>query len=124
MEIKEVEAFLLGKSPESWGALVWLVDKPDFLSSEVSGFIQTFIHQVATSGERARLFSQLEKYINMMRSLHSIDRTIASSLDLKTVLDFTLQEALRHLKIDAMCVYLIDPSTQILHYKAGLGSVS
>ena len=121
LEIKEVEAFLLGKSPESWGALVWLVDKPDFLSSEVSGFIQTFIHQVATSGERARLFSQLEKYINMMRSLHSIDRTIASSLDLKTVLDFTLQEALRHLKIDAMCVYLIDPSTQILHYKAGLG---
>jgi len=121
LEIKEVEAFLLGKSPESWGALIWLVDKPDFLSSEVSGFAQTFIHQVATSGERARLFSQLERYINMMRSLHSIDRTIASSLDLKTVLDFTLQEALRHLKIDAMCVYLIDPSTQILHYKAGLG---
>ena len=118
LEIKEVEAFLLGKTPDSWGALVWLVNKPDFLSS-LSGFIQTFIHQVVTSGEQSRLFSQLQRYINMMRSLHSIDRAIASSLDLQMVLDFTLQEALRHLKIDAMGIYLIDSS--VLRYKAGLG---
>jgi len=103
LEIKEVEAFLLG-NPGELGALVWLVDKPDFLSSEYL-FYSDFHSSSGYSGERARLFSQLEKYINMMRSLHSIDRTIASSLDLKTVLDFTLQEALRHLKIDAMCLF-------------------
>jgi len=36
------------------------------------------------------------------------------------VLDFTLQEASHHLKVDAMCIYLID-SSSILRYKAGLG---
>ena len=120
LALKELIAFHLGKPPHPWGALIWLVDKPDFLSS-LSGFIQTFIHQVTTSGEQARLFKQLQQYINMMRSLHSIDRAIASSLDLTLVLDFSLQEAVHHLKIDAMGVYLIDPSSSILHYKAGLG---
>jgi len=117
-DIKEVEAFLLGKPPDSWGVLVWLIDKPDFLSS-LSDFIQTFIQQVTTSGEQARLFSQLERYTDMMHSLHSIDRAIASSLDLQMVLDFTLQEALHHLRIDVMGVYLIDSS--LLRYRAGLG---
>jgi len=120
LEIEEVEAFLLGKSPQPWGALIWMVDKPNLLSSELSGFIQTFIHQVITSGEQARLFSRLQRYVEMMRSLHSIDRAIASSLDLQMVLDFTLQEASHHLKVDAMCIYLID-SSSILRYKAGLG---
>lgn len=117
-DIKEVEAFLLGKPPDSWGVLVWLIDKPDFLSS-LSDFIQTFIQQVTTSGEQARLFSQLERYTDMMRSLHSIDRAIVSSLDLQMVLDFTLQEALHHLKIDALGIYLINSS--LLRYRAGLG---
>ncbi|HQE25790.1 MAG TPA: PAS domain S-box protein, partial [Candidatus Atribacteria bacterium] len=120
LAVKEVEAFLLGKPPSPLGALVWLVDKPELISS-ISGFIQTFVHQVATSGERAQLFSQLERYINMMHSLHSIDRTIASSLDLQMVLNLTLKEAIRHLEVNAMGVYLIDPSTQILHYRAGMG---
>ena len=117
-DIKEIEAFLLGKPPDSWGVLLWLIDKPDFLSS-LSDFTLAFIHQVTTSGEKAQLFSRLQRYINMMRSLHSIDRAIASSLDLQMVLDFTLQEALHHLKIDALGIYLINSS--LLHYRAGLG---
>ena len=121
LPVKAVEAFLLGKSSEPWGALIWLVDEPGFLSSDLSAFVQTFVQQIITSGEQARLFSRLQRYIEMMRSLYSIERTIASSLDLQMVLDFTLQEAMHHLKVDASCVYLIDSSSSVLHYKAGLG---
>lgn len=98
LEAKEAEAFLLGEPPQPWGVLIWLVDKPNFLSSELSGFIQTFIQQTITSGEKARLFSRLQKYIDRMRSLHTIDRAIASSLDLQVVLTLILQETIRHLK--------------------------
>ncbi|MDD8031896.1 MAG: PAS domain S-box protein [Acidobacteriota bacterium] len=121
LHIKEVEAFLLGKSSEPWGALIWLVDEPGFLSSDSGAFVQTFIQQVTTSGEQARLFSRLQWYIEMMKSLYSIERTIASSFDLQMILDFTLQEAIHHLKVDASCVYLIDSSSSVLDYKAGLG---
>lgn len=121
LPVKEVEAFLLGKSSEPWGALIWLVDEPGFMSSDLAAFAQTFIQQVITSGEQARLFLRLQRYIEMMRSLYSIERTIASSLDLQMVLDFTLQEAIHHLKVDASCVYLIDSSSSVLNYKAGLG---
>jgi PAS domain S-box-containing protein len=123
LEAKEAEAFLLGEPPQPWGVLIWLVDKPNFLSSELSGFIQTFIQQTITSGEKARLFSRLQKYIDRMRSLHTIDRAIASSLDLQVVLTLILQETIRHLEIDAVCVFLID-YTSVLHYEAGLGFVS
>jgi len=121
INIKEVEAFLLGKPSEPWGALIWLVDKPDFLFPDLSNFVQTFIQQVVTSGDQARLFSRLQSYIEMMRSLYFIERTIASSLDLQLLLDFTLQEAMRHLKVDAISVYLIDSASSGLDYKAGLG---
>ncbi|HOE14861.1 MAG TPA: PAS domain S-box protein [Candidatus Saccharicenans sp.] len=121
LPVKGVKAFLLGKSSEPWGALIWLADEPGFLSSDLAAFVRTFVQQIITSGEQARLFSRLQKYIEVMRSLYSIERTIASSLDLQMVLDFTLQEAMHHLKVEASCVYLIDSTSSVLHYKAGLG---
>ncbi|MDK2897610.1 MAG: hypothetical protein PWP04_1730 [Candidatus Atribacteria bacterium] len=119
LAVKEARLFLLGKPLSPLGALIWLIDKPELLSSR-SGFIQTFIQQVVTSGEKAQLFSRLQRQIDRMRSLHAIDRAIASSLDLQVVLNLVLQEAVRHLEIDAACVYLLD-SASYLHYRAGLG---
>jgi len=69
---------------------------------------------------RASLYEQTERRLQHLRSLHEIDNTIATSLDLKFTLDVILSQGIAELRVDAAAILLLDEE-QMLNFAAGLG---
>jgi len=69
---------------------------------------------------RASLYEQTERRLQHLRSLHEIDNTIATSLDLKFTLDVILSQGIAELRVDAAAILLMDEE-QMLNFAAGLG---
>lgn len=71
--------------------------------------------------ERIRAEEQASSRLQDLSALHEIDMVIGSNLDLNVTLKAFLERAVPHLRVDAACVLLLDPNTQIMEYAAGLG---
>jgi PAS domain S-box-containing protein len=71
--------------------------------------------------ERKKSEEQLKLHMDNLAALSTIDEAINSSLDLRITLKVLLHETLKQLKVDASCVLLLDPYSQLLEYKAGIG---
>jgi putative nucleotidyltransferase with HDIG domain len=56
-----------------------------------------------------------------IQALHKIDQAIAGSLDLNLTLNVVLEQIKTQLNVDAAAVLLLNPHTQSLEFKAGLG---
>jgi PAS domain S-box-containing protein len=67
-------------------------------------------------GERKEAEMRMQRQIERMAALHSIDTAITSGLDLNLTLGVILDQAIDHLQIDAAAVLLRKPYTQILEY--------
>ncbi len=61
------------------------------------------------------------RHMNNLGALRTIDRAISGSSDLSTTLTVFLQETVRQLRVDAACVLLLNPHSQLLEYVQGLG---
>jgi putative nucleotidyltransferase with HDIG domain len=64
-----------------------------------------------------KLLLQMEN----LSALRTIDSAINSSLDLRITLNVLLQQTIKQLRVDAACVLLFRPYSQMLEYAAGLG---
>jgi PAS domain S-box-containing protein len=63
----------------------------------------------------------LTRHNDNLAALRNIDLAINSSLDLQITLKVLLTEALKQLHVDAACILLLSPHSQILEYACGLG---
>ena len=56
-----------------------------------------------------------------IQSLHKIDKAIAGSLDLILTLNVVIEQVKIQMNVDAVAVLLLDPYTQTMEFKAGIG---
>lgn len=69
---------------------------------------------------RASLYEQTQRRLQHLRSLREIDKTIASSLDLRVTLDIILSQGIGQLRVDAASILLMDEQ-HVLRFAAGQG---
>ena len=75
----------------------------------------------ASAIQNTRLFSQLKRRVDQLSALHSVDTAIGSTTDLRVSLQAVLENITRHLQVDAADVLLLNPSSLVLQYGAGVG---
>lgn len=70
---------------------------------------------------RTELFDHSQEQIRRLTALRDIDSAIASSTDLRVTLNILSEHALRHLKVDAMDIFLYRPEIQSLNLLSSAG---
>ncbi|MDO8753611.1 MAG: HD domain-containing protein [Anaerolineales bacterium] len=64
---------------------------------------------------------KIKRQFDQLAALRSIDLAITSDLDLTPTLSVILDQVRAQLEIDAACILLFDPHTQLLEFAAGAG---
>ena len=81
-----------------------------------------FIANLAASAiRRAMLHEQMERQLQRLSALRTVDMAIAGSLDLRLTLNILLEQILTHLNIDAAAVLLYHPTRGLLECAASKG---
>jgi len=83
--------------------------------------IETIAEVASGAIHRLRLRTQTERQLNRLEALRSIDMAITSVNDLTVMLKLMLTQIVAQLEVDAANFLLLNPSTQILEYKASRG---
>jgi len=71
--------------------------------------------------ERKHTEERSQHQFRRLAALRAIDAAITSSFDLNLTLSVMLNQVTDQLSVDAACVLLLDPHTQVLEYAAGRG---
>lgn len=71
--------------------------------------------------KRIEARANLQRRMEHLNALRTIDRAIAGSLDIKLTLDVVLDQVTGQLAVDAARILLLNPLTQKLEYTAGRG---
>ncbi len=99
---------------------IGLPQKHNFSREEIS--LLTAIAEMASSAiHRASLHEQTQQHLQRLSALHEIDMAISANLDIRVTLNILLEQVTTQLKVDAVAVSLIEPSTHVLRFKAGRG---
>ncbi len=101
------------------GAL-WVGRASPFTPGEVR--VLTAIADIAANAlHRVTLHEQTEQHLRRLQALHTIDRAISSSLDLRVTLNILLDQVVALLRVHAALVLLFKPPLQTLEYAMGRG---
>ncbi len=71
--------------------------------------------------ERKIVSAQIESQLHQLAALHAIDQAVTGVLSLDQTLDVVLEQIIAQFAVDAACVLLLDPETQLLSFAAGRG---
>jgi PAS domain S-box-containing protein len=71
--------------------------------------------------QRKQHEAQIERQIQRIQALRTIDMAITGSLDLPVTLNILLDQVTTHLDVDSAAILLLDAHTQRLEYTAGRG---
>jgi PAS domain S-box-containing protein len=82
---------------------------------------QTRVAIIRDITERKQAEKNIAQQVERLRALHSIEKTIVSSLDLNEVLGLLVREIVNQLQVDATSVLLLDSQKQTLTFGAGEG---
>ena len=77
--------------------------------------------QASSAIKNASLYSRAKQRLENLHALRAIDTAIASSLDLRLILQILLEQVISRLEVEAASVYLLNESTLMLEYHAGQG---
>jgi PAS domain S-box-containing protein len=88
--------------------------KPSAFSQDDERLMTLFSVRAALMLEHARLVEQTEERNLRLDTLHAIETSFASSLDLRVSLDLVIEQIQSRLKIDAASVYIYDEDLQML----------
>ena len=72
-------------------------------------------------GERKRAETQIQRQLQRIAALHSIDTAIESGLELNVTLNLILEQVTSQLHVDAVDIQLFNPYLQMLQFAAGRG---
>ncbi len=99
---------------------VWIARQRAITQDELR--ILTAVADIAANAvHRASLHEQTERQLERLAVLHTIDTTIASSLDVNLTFTVLIEEITTRLKVDAADILLLNPNTMNLEYRAGRG---
>ena len=85
---------------------------------DIMEFVST---QVAMAIERKRSFEEIQRHLQRLNALRTIDMALTSGFDLRLNLGVLLEQVLTQLAVDAADVLLLNPYTLTLEYAAGRG---
>ena len=71
--------------------------------------------------ERKKAEEQIQRHLNRLNALHSIDKAITSSFDLGLTADVLLTQVVTQLEVDAATILRLNPHTAMLEYIEGKG---
>jgi PAS domain S-box-containing protein len=77
--------------------------------------------QASLAIKNASLYSRAKQRLENLHALRAIDTAIASSLDLRLILQVLLEQAISRLAVESASAYLLNETTLMLEYRAGQG---
>ena len=90
------------------------------VSDKVGAFDQShatqavaFANQAAIAIETARLFSQTQRRLQVLQSIHTIDQAISSSMDINVIQGVFVEQALNLLGVEGIRIFTYDTDAQI-----------
>lgn len=95
--------------------------RPEAYTQQDLDLLAMVANQIALSIQNARLFEKTQREVKYLSALHAVDTAIASSLDLRLVLNMILDHFLTHLGVDAVALYLFNPYLQQFEFAVGRG---
>ncbi|PWB55526.1 MAG: hypothetical protein C3F13_04395 [Anaerolineales bacterium] len=95
--------------------------RPYHPSSEEISACHLLAERAAAALENARLFEITEHQLQQVQCLRTIDSAIASSFDLKSILNIILQQVISQLGVDAADILLLNPHNYAFEYSIGKG---
>jgi PAS domain S-box-containing protein/putative nucleotidyltransferase with HDIG domain len=88
---------------------------------DAGGALVSYDGIISDTTERNVAQEKIERHIDNLAALRNIDVAINGSLDLQVTLKVLLTETLQQLHVDAACILLLAPNSQVLEYACGLG---
>ena len=91
------------------------------LLKETSSGISFALDSMQSANERQRAEDQIQRQLEQLNALRTIDIAISSSFDLQITLDVVLQQVLSQLGVDAAAILLLSPDLHKINYAADRG---
>lgn len=104
---------------ENTYVLTTLVEPP--IPSSVIEIIESLCKMAGAIIERITSLTQANQRLQYMTSLHLINTSISASLDLNLTLRSLVNQIMGQFQVDAVAVFLVNPTTHMLEYAAGEG---
>jgi PAS domain S-box-containing protein len=99
---------------------LWVARQAPITQGELR-LLTTIAEIAANAIHRAALYEHVQRQVQRLTALRSVDAAMSASLDLEATLDVLLEQATLQLNVDAADVLLLDQQTQVLEYAAGRG---
>ncbi len=93
----------------------------NFYTPDHAHRLQALADQVSIALANARLFDDVQRHLERVEALHTIDRAISSSFDIRVTLNVVLEQVATQLGVDGAAVLLLNPHSQTLRYAATRG---
>jgi PAS domain S-box-containing protein len=123
-DIKAFFAYPMVRRDNVIGVITMSSLKPYNPSLEEISACRLLAERGAAALENARLFERTERHLQQVHALRTIDAAIASSFDLKAILNIILYQIVNQLKVDAADILLLNPHSYALEYSVGRGFVT
>jgi PAS domain S-box-containing protein len=120
-DIKAFFAYPMMRNGQVSGVITLGNLKPYMPSAEEISACQLLAERAAAALENARLFEKTDRHLQQVQALRTIDTAIASSFDLKVILNIILYQIVSQLDVDAADVMLLNPHNYALEYSVGRG---
>ena len=106
---------------ETLGVLFISVQLPRELQPDEIHLLVTLSEMAGNAIRRADLHEQTERQVQHLASLRAVDMAINTILDVRVTLGILIDHIISQLKVDAVNILLINPSTQTLYHAASSG---
>jgi GAF domain-containing protein len=103
------------------GVLFVSVQLPRQLNESDASLLTTISEIAGSAIHRSSLYEHSQRQLQRLASLRAIDLTINTTLDLRVTLDILINHIMTQLKVDAVTLLLMNPSTQTLQRGASAG---
>ncbi len=123
-DIKAFFAYPMVRSGHVIGVLTLSNVRPYHPSADEISACHLLAERAAAALENARLFEITEHHLQQVQALRTIDAAIASSFDLRSILNIILTQIIDQLGVDAADILLLNPHNYAFEYSLGKGFLS
>ena len=102
------------------GEVIWVRESARAVRND-QGELLYFEGSLEDITQTKQAMQEIQRRVERLRALHTIDQAISSSLDLRVTLQVLLEQVCSQLGMDAADVLLLDPLTHELEFIAGRG---
>ena len=120
-DLKAFFAYPMVRGGQVIGVITLSSLRPYYPSAEEISACRLLAERAAAALENARLFEITEHHLQQVQALRTIDAAIASSFDLRSILNLIIYQIIAQLGVDAADVLLLNPHNYAFEYSVGKG---